>query len=101
MLGHKKPRQRRLFVTPCGRRRRLDAEHCASCRRKLYHPRAKDWRAFGPRVAIRCLDCRLAFCPRCAKKHFAPLDKARVKMMNAIVNVAIKAMRSKCREAAA
>jgi len=101
MAVRKKLGRRRLPHLPARfRRRRLDAKRCAGCRRQLYHPSARDWRAFGPRTAIRCLDCRLAFCPRCAKKHFAPVAAVHAKVMNAVVNVAIKAMRSKCREVA-
>jgi hypothetical protein len=69
------------------------------CTMKLVHPTAKHWRATGSKVAIRCLDCRHAFCPRCAKKHFAPVMRAHDKIMDTIVRVAVKVMRRKCKEA--
>lgn len=80
------------------RRGRLTAEKCYRCRTRLTHSTVKDWRALGPKVAIRCLDCRLAFCPKCAKKHFAPVARAHDKLMGEIVKAATKAMRRKCKE---
>jgi len=86
-------------VNTCRRRRRKpDATRCAHCYKPISHVGAKVWRATGQRVAIRCLDCRLAFCPRCARLHFAPVDVVRVKVMKAVVNAALKTMRQKCRE---
>ena len=79
--------------------RKLNAERCYGCRKRLHHAGPKAWRAFGGSVAIRCLDCRLAFCPRCARKHFAPVQTKRAKVMSVIVDAAIKAMRHKCKEA--
>ena len=58
--------------------RRLDASLCAGCQKKIHHPGPKDWLAIGAMIAIRCLDCRLAYCPRCAKRHFAPVRGGRM-----------------------
>lgn len=79
--------------------RRLTADHCAGCRKRLHHPGPREWRALGSSVAIRCLDCRHAFCPACARKHFAPVRAGRAKLMNAFVNAALKAMDHKCSRA--
>ena len=96
----KRPRRRRrgyVFRRINGRRVRATGEHCAHCKRKLRYVTKKVWRATGPNVAIRCLDCRLAFCPPCARHHFAPVIRAQEKLMTAVVKAAIKAMRIKCR----
>ncbi len=54
------------------------------------------------RMAIRCLWCLHVFCPRCAKKHFAPITRAQravdaklAKIAALAIDVVIKGWRHK------
>lgn len=80
------------------RRGKLTASRCAHCRKPIKHAGKEAWRARGGAVAIRCLDCRLAFCPRCAKRHFAPVMRAHDRLMDFVTAVAVKMMGTTCKE---
>jgi hypothetical protein len=86
-------RRSRVYRLVRGKRVKIDASVCASCTKKLHHAGPKVWRALGSRAAIRCLDCRMAFCPNCARKHFAPVQRTQDRLMRAVEIAAVEAIR--------
>jgi hypothetical protein len=75
---------------------------CRDCRKRLAweYPRARtrQWaqyrRRWAARIAIRCLDCRGTFCPRCARRHFAPIMRAQRTVDRVLEQLAGRALRA-------
>jgi hypothetical protein len=44
------------------------------------------------KIAIRCLWCFHTFCPRCARKHFAPIRKAQIAVDTRLAKAASTAL---------
>jgi len=79
---------------------------CRDCRKRLAweYPRTRRLksgrlvRAFRrrlqTRIAIRCLDCHSTFCPKCARRHFAPIMRAQRTVDRVLEQLAGRALRA-------
>lgn len=73
-----------------------------SVRRKAMMARRASYSRQRGKIAIRCVWCLGTFCPRCAKKHFAPITRAQhavdaklAKIAALAIDVVIKGWRHK------